>query len=411
MVYGNTLKTFFAIDAARRLNLPSLWNIRESEPWQTYYSYLPDAVACRAPECFGFPIALFSPTRRAPCSSRSTAGTTGVIHDGLTSRSGKPASGGWDRLTSRHEWGVGAGAVVVVLPGTVWSERASTTWSRHWRSFHRKSPVVCAVSSSATGREIPSRRLAGLVQQLPPALRHRVHVIGETRDVARYYQAADLFVCTSRVESYPRVTLAMACGLPIISTPSLACLSSWSTKSTHSSINRATPQPWSPRLPGWPGTRPCGKPWDPGRERFSRASRASTRWPRTTASSSWKRGKRAETRGLRPRLLRCAAEDPGASMADADFNEQDYLAANPDVASAVGKGQFRNGWEHFETFGRKEGRPLNHFGRMSRKTRHLRRGPEGALTRNRPQPQPHRAQETRLQRPHTRPRNGCRPPQ
>ncbi|MBK8689032.1 MAG: hypothetical protein IPN24_11515 [Betaproteobacteria bacterium] len=58
-------------------------------------------------------------------------------------------------------------------------------------------------------------------------------------------------------------------------------------------------------------------------------------------------------------------------MADADFNEQDYLAANPDVASAVGKGQFRSGWEHFETFGRKEGRPLNRFGKMSREDKAL----------------------------------------
>jgi SAM-dependent methyltransferase len=58
-------------------------------------------------------------------------------------------------------------------------------------------------------------------------------------------------------------------------------------------------------------------------------------------------------------------------MADADFNEQDYLAANPDVASAVGTGLFRNGREHFEAFGRKEGRALNLFGKMSREDKAL----------------------------------------
>ena len=39
-----------------------------------------------------------------------------------------------------------------------------------------------------------------------------------------------------------------------------------------------------------------------------------------------------------------------------NFNESGYLAANPDVAEAVRKGDFRNGRQHFEGHGRKEGR-------------------------------------------------------
>jgi len=45
-------------------------------------------------------------------------------------------------------------------------------------------------------------------------------VLPESSDVARYYSAADVFVCTSRIESFPRVTLeAMAAALPLITTP------------------------------------------------------------------------------------------------------------------------------------------------------------------------------------------------
>src|SRR4051795_10373271 len=39
-----------------------------------------------------------------------------------------------------------------------------------------------------------------------------------------------------------------------------------------------------------------------------------------------------------------------------NFAESGYLAANPDVAEAVRKGQFRSGRQHFDGHGRKEGR-------------------------------------------------------
>lgn len=38
------------------------------------------------------------------------------------------------------------------------------------------------------------------------------------------------------------------------------------------------------------------------------------------------------------------------------FDEAAYLAAYPDVANAVRRGQFRSGWAHFQRFGRDEGR-------------------------------------------------------
>jgi len=39
-----------------------------------------------------------------------------------------------------------------------------------------------------------------------------------------------------------------------------------------------------------------------------------------------------------------------------EFPEVDYLAANPDVAQAVARGDFKSGLHHYEIYGRKEGR-------------------------------------------------------
>ncbi|HEY1847618.1 MAG TPA: class I SAM-dependent methyltransferase [Opitutaceae bacterium] len=44
-------------------------------------------------------------------------------------------------------------------------------------------------------------------------------------------------------------------------------------------------------------------------------------------------------------------------MSAADFDEQDYLRSNPDVAAAVAAGSIPSGWAHFVRFGLSEGRP------------------------------------------------------
>jgi hypothetical protein len=48
MVYANTLINFHAIAAAKEAGLPSVWNIRESEPWQHYINWWGSEVATEA---------------------------------------------------------------------------------------------------------------------------------------------------------------------------------------------------------------------------------------------------------------------------------------------------------------------------------------------------------------------------
>jgi len=40
------------------------------------------------------------------------------------------------------------------------------------------------------------------------------------------------------------------------------------------------------------------------------------------------------------------------------FNEREYLRCNRDVWAAVRRGELSSGWEHYQRFGRREGRRL-----------------------------------------------------
>jgi glycosyltransferase involved in cell wall biosynthesis len=221
VVYGNTLQTFYAIDAAHRLGVPCLWNPRESEPWQTYFNFLPAPLAARALRCFEYPyrvIFVAEATRSvwAPLESR---GNFAVVHNGLDLTRLQAEAARYPRASAREELGIAASDVVFLLPGTVCERKGQLDLVN---ALAQLQPAETArmrcfiVGDRASSYSVELHRL---VAALPEDLRQRVQIAPETHEIARYYQAADVFVCTSRIESFPRVVLeAMAYGLPVVST-------------------------------------------------------------------------------------------------------------------------------------------------------------------------------------------------
>jgi len=221
VVYGNTLQTFYAIDAARRVGLPTLWNPRESEPWQAYFNFLPAPLAARALHCFEHPyrVIFVAEATRNVFAALDSRGNFSVIHNGLDMARLQNEASLYPREQARRDLGVGGDDVVLLLPGTVCERKGQ----------HDLANALTLLSQDAANRmrcfmvgdraNSYSVELHRLVAALPAAIRERVTIVAETHEIARYYQAADVFVCTSRVESFPRVVLeAMAYGLPIVST-------------------------------------------------------------------------------------------------------------------------------------------------------------------------------------------------
>jgi GT2 family glycosyltransferase len=222
LVYGITVLTFYAIEAARSLDLPSIWNPRESEPWQTYFDFLPREIAHRALRCFGYPYKVIfdsNASRQAwqPLNSHHNFMT---IHNGLDRERLDAALRQRPRDTARRKLKISSGELAVLLVGTVCERKGQIDLVEALGLLDDRlaKRIRCLIVGDRSGAY--SERLRKAVSALPFSRRSRIKIIPETSDLALYYAAADIFVCCSRIESFPRVILeAMAVGLPIITTP------------------------------------------------------------------------------------------------------------------------------------------------------------------------------------------------
>jgi glycosyltransferase involved in cell wall biosynthesis len=204
-----------------------VWNIHESEPWQTYFDFLPPAIAKKALEYFRDPyrVIFVADATRDAWSPLNSAHNFTVIHNGLDLQQLRTQAGGWTRASARRWLDVGEEEVVVLLLGTVCPRKGQHDLVLALRRLPQEvvARLRCFIVGDRPGEY--SAQLSALVYGSEIELQRRIRLVAQTvvpepKDVVPYYRAADIFVCTSRVESFPRVILeAMAYGLPIISTP------------------------------------------------------------------------------------------------------------------------------------------------------------------------------------------------
>jgi GT2 family glycosyltransferase len=222
LVYANTLQTFYAIAGAEQAGLPSVWNPRESEPWQTYFDYLPEGVVQKAYNCFSLPyrVVFVADATKEAYSALNTRHNFTVIRNGLDMTRIERSLGEWSREKARSTIGSREDDVVILLLGTVCARKGQhdAVQALAWLNPKWHDRVRCYIVGDRPS--VYSSELHALVGRLPSPLKNRTHVMAETAQTAQYYRAADIFLCTSRLESYPRVVLeAMAYGLPIVATP------------------------------------------------------------------------------------------------------------------------------------------------------------------------------------------------
>lgn len=222
VLFANTAETFWALDVASKAELPTIWNIHESEPWDDYFKDLPDFVQAHAYDAFysAYRVAFVALSTRDLWSPLAGRHNFSVMHHGLDIARLEKRLAGNNRLNARQQLGIADDEVALVVIGTVCERKNQhillEAIGQMQRSIARRLKVFIVGD-----RQSPySQRLHHAWSELPVEIRERVEIVPETNEPYVYIIAGDVYVCSSLRESYPRVILeAMALGLPLVTTP------------------------------------------------------------------------------------------------------------------------------------------------------------------------------------------------
>lgn len=222
LVVANTLSAHWGVHLAHRAGRPSLFYIHEStSPDAFYHGHLAPAVlpAVKATFALATHVSFLTETTRRyyrPVLTRANHSLNPGWIDVAALRAFFAAH---PRPKLRTALDLAADRRLVVNVGSVCDRKGQHLFARAVDLLWRLDPSLAARGEflMVGGRDTPFDRVVlDLVAQLG---RPNLRVIRETPEPARYYGAADLFVCSSYEESFPRVLLeAMVAGVPIVST-------------------------------------------------------------------------------------------------------------------------------------------------------------------------------------------------
>ncbi len=222
LVIANTLAAWWGVHLAKRAGRPSLFYIHESTtPATFYHGHLPPAV-----------LPVIEHSLRLATHVSFLTESTRIYYRPWLGASNHGINPGWidlraiesflathDRNQLRRELAVDADTRLVINLGTVCDRKGQHIFARGVDLFWRQAPALAATCRFVMvgGHDTPfDRDTQNLLRQLD---RPNLSVVPVTATPLAWYGAADLFVCSSYEESFPRVIMeAMACSVPILST-------------------------------------------------------------------------------------------------------------------------------------------------------------------------------------------------
>lgn len=219
VVVANVLLSYFVVEAAHNTGIPSLWWIHESyDPPLLTQNVQPIGMRLFEEAFDKASSVLFVSRDTANLYSRyNLRNNFSVIKNSLHEDSYPGAVSSETKAAARQELGIGEDEKVVLSVGTICERKDQGT-------------IVAAVEKLSRNRDDLKCFLVGYREYLTygkclkervdeRGLERLVKLVPETRNVDKYYLAADIFAFASLNESYSLTILeAMAFGLPIVTT-------------------------------------------------------------------------------------------------------------------------------------------------------------------------------------------------
>jgi GT2 family glycosyltransferase len=220
VVVANTLQTFWAVLGARQAGLPALWCQHESEDWTTYYDFLPEDSRPLAYQAFtyAYRVLYVSDATRRAWRALETRGNFELIRHGIPPERLSAEVKRWPREMVRTALGVPEDHLCLTIVGTVCRRKGQLDLVEAVALLPQAlQQKICIFIAGHTAEPDYARQIALAARKVPGM---RTVITGRFDDAFVYYAMSDIAICTSRFESAPRVLVeAMACGLPIITTP------------------------------------------------------------------------------------------------------------------------------------------------------------------------------------------------
>ena len=220
VVLANTLRSYWAVSSAASAEIPCLWAQHESDRWETYFDFLPANARSLAFRCFAqaYQIVYVAEATLEAWRALETRHNFKLIRHGIPPAALARDMSRWTRRSARAALAVPSDAFVICLVGTVCERKgqldALEAYSKLARNLQDRTFLFIV---GGIGEDLYGDKCIAAAAAIGP---DRVKLSGPVDDPFLYYRAADVALCTSRVESAPRVLAeAMACGLPIVTTP------------------------------------------------------------------------------------------------------------------------------------------------------------------------------------------------
>ena len=222
VIYGNTIELFWAMQCAKKLDLPSIWNIRESEEPFSSYDHNP-IIKQLMIESLRYPyrVVFVADATKNVYEYLNTQHNFMTIYNGFDEELAKEKTKDLNRVKARDMLNVAENEVCILVLGTVCERKGQKDLVhavQQLQDSYMDSVKVYIVGDRKTLEY--SVEMHQLIAELPQHKRDKIVVVDETMDIYKYYMASDIFVCSSRVESFPKVIQeAMYYELAIITTP------------------------------------------------------------------------------------------------------------------------------------------------------------------------------------------------